>query len=49
MYASEIAYQNPELIISMQEQKLQELMPYLQQHSPYYRDMFAASGIDPLH
>ncbi|KIC95140.1 phenylacetate--CoA ligase family protein [Flavihumibacter solisilvae] len=48
MYASEIAYQNPELISSMQAEKLQELMRYLQQHSPFYREMFAASGIDPM-
>ena len=33
--------------IALQEAKLQELMAYLQERSPFYRRHFAAHGIDP--
>ena len=35
-----------EAIRQFQEEKLQQLLPYLAEHSPYYRRMFRTHGID---
>ncbi|MEO7313077.1 MAG: AMP-binding protein [Chitinophagaceae bacterium] len=40
MYATEIAYSDPSTIKAMQEKKLQELVIYLTQHSPFYKELF---------
>jgi phenylacetate-CoA ligase len=39
-------YMNPEGIRRMQENKLKELLQYLDGHSPYYRKIFRSAGID---
>lgn len=41
----EIELQPKEKIKSFQERKLQELVTYLEKHSPFYRKRFAAQGI----
>jgi phenylacetate-CoA ligase len=40
------AYQSQQQIVAMQEQKLQQLLVYLNQKSPFYRELFAANNID---
>ena len=45
MYLPEMAYQPKEVINTMQEQKLQELVHYLEQYSPFYKEMFASINI----
>ncbi len=47
MYTSETAYQPKDIIQAMQEQKLHELLTYLDQHSPFYKALFAANNIRP--
>ncbi|MGN6640791.1 MAG: phenylacetate--CoA ligase family protein [Mucilaginibacter sp.] len=39
--------QQPDKITTMQEQKLQELVLYVSQHSPFYKELFAQHNIDP--
>jgi phenylacetate-CoA ligase len=46
MYSTEITYQPPEKIKIMQEKKLQKLLLYLQQKSPFYKDLFAREHIN---
>ena len=46
MYLSETAYHPPEHIKVMQEQKLQELLSYLAQHSPFYKKLFSERNIN---
>lgn len=43
----EIAYQSKAEIVIMQEKKLQELINYLVEFSPFYKEMFAAGNINP--
>jgi phenylacetate-CoA ligase len=40
-------YRKPEEIRRVQEKKLQELMQYLNGHSPYYQKIFRSGDIDP--
>lgn len=40
------AYQSQQQIVAMQEQKLQELLVYLNQNSPFYQELFAANNIN---
>src|SRR5690606_34276659 len=37
----------PQAIRQFQEERLRELVSYLQQHSPYYRQLFVAQNIQP--
>ena len=46
MYSTEISYQQPKAIRKMQEEKLRELLHYLQQFSPFYKDLFWQNDID---
>ncbi len=46
MYSTEIAYQSAGQIKSMQENKLQELLSYLSQHSPFYQELFKRHSVD---
>ncbi|MES2891112.1 MAG: AMP-binding protein [Bacteroidota bacterium] len=46
MYSTTIAYQEASEIREMQEEKLRELLIYLQQNSPFYQDLFREHGID---
>src|SRR5215510_2228805 len=41
-----IAFQSPQTITYLQNQKLQELMAYLADYSSFYRDLFSRHGID---
>jgi phenylacetate-CoA ligase len=41
-----IAHQSQQQITAMQEQKLQELLTYLNQNSPFYKEMFEANHIN---
>jgi len=41
----EAAYQSKDAIKTMQEKKLQELIKYLSQHSPFYKELFATNNI----
>jgi len=41
----ESAYQSKDAIKNMQEIKLQELVKYLDQHSPFYKELFAVNNI----
>ncbi len=43
---SSIAFQPAPVIAALQEQKLQELLQYLQGHSPFYKQLFLKEGID---
>lgn len=43
---TETTYQQAHEITLMQEQKLQELLAYLAQYSPFYKELFTKSGID---
>ena len=45
MYSPNAAYQSKETIETMQEKKLQELVTYLSQHSPFYKELFSATNI----
>lgn len=45
-YSPETAYQSTASIQSMQEKKLQELMVYLNNYSPFYKELFAANNIN---
>jgi phenylacetate-CoA ligase len=40
------AYQSTEEIKKLQEQKLQELLVYLNQYSPFYKEIFSKNNID---
>ena len=44
--SSQIAFQHPSAIISFQEQRLQELLIYLREHSPFYKNLFEKNSID---
>lgn len=46
MYSTDISFQSPATIKAMQEEKLQQLLQYLQQHSPYYQQLFAENRVD---
>jgi phenylacetate-CoA ligase len=41
-----IAHQSQQQVTAMQAQKLQELLAYLNQNSPFYKEMFAANHIN---
>jgi phenylacetate-CoA ligase len=45
MFSHESAYQPKDKIKIMQEKKLQELVHYVSQHSPFYKELFAANNI----
>lgn len=42
----QVAFLSKEKIESLQEKKLQKLLAYLNQHSPFYRKLFCEKGID---
>jgi phenylacetate-CoA ligase len=44
-YLPEMAYQPKDVINTMQEQKLQELVHYLEQYSPFYKELFVSNKI----
>lgn len=46
MNSSGIAYQPKETIQQMQEQKLQQLLLYIQDKSPFYKQLFAKNSVD---
>ncbi len=46
MYQPEIIFRPSEANKIMQVQKLQELLAYLNQHSPFYKELFASSHTD---
>ena len=46
MYSTKIAYHQPDIIREMQEEKLRELLSYLQENSPFYKDHFRQHHID---
>ena len=46
IYDPQIAYQPKNIIQQMQEQELQELLSYLNEHSPFYKDLFATNNIN---
>ncbi len=46
MYKPEAAYQPKNTVQLMQEEKLQQLVAYLNRHSPFYKELFAANNID---
>jgi len=46
MYSTKVSYQSIDEIKVMQEQKLQQLLSYLQQNSPFYKNLFAEHNID---
>ena len=39
-YSPDAAFQSPEQIKAMQEKKLQETVAYLNEHSPFYKELF---------
>ncbi|KUF44708.1 phenylacetate-CoA ligase [Myroides marinus] len=43
---SRIDYQSTEEIMTYQEQRLQEVLAYVDEHSPFYKTLFAERGID---
>jgi phenylacetate-CoA ligase len=47
MYYPEMAYQPVATVQKLQEKKLQELVAYLAEHSPFYKDIFATHNIQP--
>lgn len=51
MYSSDIIYQSAAAIKAMQEKKLQDLLRYLQQYSPFYKELFtkAHAVVDSIH
>jgi phenylacetate-CoA ligase len=46
MYSPATGYQKKDDIKSMQEEKLRELLLYLNRYSPFYRELFIKNGID---
>lgn len=44
---TDIEFQSPEVIKAFQEERLREALAYLQTHSPYYRQLFRESAVDP--
>jgi phenylacetate-CoA ligase len=46
-YSLESAYQPSDAIKRMQEEKLQQLMHYLSEHSPFYKELFNVNNIAP--
>ena len=46
MYSTKVSFQSIGEIKLMQQQKLQKLLLYLQQHSRFYKDLFARNSID---
>ncbi|MDP9077440.1 MAG: AMP-binding protein [Bacteroidota bacterium] len=46
MIPTEKSYQQASEITQMQEQKLQELLAYIAQNSPFYKDLFSKHNID---
>jgi phenylacetate-CoA ligase len=46
MYKPEAAYQPKNTVQLMQEEKLQQLVAYLNTHSPFYKELFAVHNID---
>lgn len=47
-YQPQIAFGNPTHISDLQHHKLQALVQWLAARSPFYRELFAAAGIDPV-
>jgi phenylacetate-CoA ligase len=47
MNSSDISFEQAAQICGMQEKKLQELIHYVAEHSPFYKERFAACGINP--
>lgn len=45
-YSVQTAWQKKEAIQTIQEQKLRDVLYYLQQHSPFYKQLFTAHHID---
>jgi len=45
-YSTQTAWQSKEQIKKLQEAKLQETLSYLQQYSPFYRQLFAGAAIN---
>ena len=45
MYLPGTAYQPKEAIKQLQEKKLQELVHYLEQHSPFYKELFVSANV----
>jgi phenylacetate-CoA ligase len=46
MSLTKIPFQQADELLIMQEQKLQELLAYLNRQSPFYKELFARHGID---
>ncbi len=46
MYLTQTAYQSKDTIRRMQEEKLQELLAYLHEHSPFYKELFSTNRIN---
>ena len=46
MYFPESAFQQRDTVQQLQQKKLQQLMVYLNQYSPFYKELFAANNID---
>lgn len=46
IYTMDIEFQSVEEIKAFQEELLRKQLAYLQAHSPFYRELFAANGID---
>lgn len=46
MYFHDTAYQSKSTVKTMQEKKLRELLKYLDQHSPFYKELFAKHNIN---
>ncbi|MEO5892553.1 MAG: AMP-binding protein [Ferruginibacter sp.] len=46
MYSIKIAYQSKDITRQLQETKLQELLVYLDQHSPFYKQLFSANQVN---
>jgi phenylacetate-CoA ligase len=46
MYLPSAAYQSTKEIKLLQEERLQELVLYLNSHSPFYKNLFASNNID---
>ncbi|MGL5938327.1 MAG: phenylacetate--CoA ligase family protein [Phocaeicola sp.] len=47
IHHSKLSFATPEAISRFQEERLQEEIAYLNQHSPYYQRVFRENGIDP--
>ena len=46
-YSPEAAFQSKEEIKAMQEEKLQETIAYLNEHSPFYKEFFSQAKFNP--